>query len=53
MEPCRAHRLPLPARHRSWSGDTHVVDVQVMRLRAETGRDRIETVRGFGYKLRA
>ncbi|MGW3123783.1 response regulator [Streptomyces sp. NPDC001107] len=37
----------------AWSGDTHVVDVQVMRLRAKIGRDRIETVRGFGYKLRA
>ncbi|MFC5661673.1 ATP-binding protein [Kitasatospora misakiensis] len=37
----------------AWSGDTHVVDVQVMRLRAKVGRDRIETVRGFGYKLRA
>ncbi|MFD8081456.1 ATP-binding protein [Kitasatospora sp. NPDC059722] len=36
----------------AWSGDTHVVDVQVMRLRAKIGRDRIETVRGFGYKLR-
>ncbi|MFF4803462.1 winged helix-turn-helix domain-containing protein [Streptomyces sp. NPDC001351] len=37
----------------AWSGDTHVVDVQVMRLRSKIGRDRIETVRGFGYKLRA
>ncbi|WNZ13576.1 response regulator [Streptomyces sp. 11x1] len=37
----------------TWSGDTHVVDVQVMRLRTKIGRDRIETVRGFGYKLRA
>ncbi|WP_063774729.1 winged helix-turn-helix domain-containing protein [Kitasatospora azatica] len=37
----------------AWSGDSHVVDVQVMRLRAKIGRDRIETVRGFGYKLRA
>jgi predicted ATPase/DNA-binding response OmpR family regulator len=37
----------------AWSGDTHVVDVQVMRLRTKIGRDRIETVRGFGYKLRA
>lgn len=36
----------------TWSGDTNVVDVQVMRLRAKIGRDRIETVRGFGYKLR-
>ncbi|MFF4256541.1 response regulator [Streptomyces sp. NPDC001663] len=37
----------------AWSGDTHVVDVQVMRLRTKIGRDHIETVRGFGYKLRA
>lgn len=35
------------------SGERNVVDVQVMRLRAKIGRDRIETVRGFGYKLRA
>ncbi|MEU0204489.1 MULTISPECIES: two-component system response regulator CseB [unclassified Streptomyces] len=37
----------------AWSGDTRVVDVHVQRLRAKIGRDRIETVRGFGYKLRA
>lgn len=36
----------------AWSGDTRVVDVHVQRLRAKIGRDRIETVRGFGYKLR-
>ncbi|WP_405820252.1 ATP-binding protein [Streptomyces sp. NBC_01390] len=36
----------------AWAGDTHVVDVQVMRLRTKIGRERIETVRGFGYKLR-
>jgi DNA-binding response OmpR family regulator len=35
-----------------WEGDTRVVDVHVQRLRAKIGRDRIETVRGFGYKLR-
>ncbi|MEU9960561.1 response regulator transcription factor [Streptomyces sp. NPDC050982] len=35
-----------------WSGDTRVVDVSVQRLRAKIGRERIETVRGFGYKLR-
>ncbi|MEV0227484.1 two-component system response regulator CseB [Streptomyces sp. NPDC050704] len=35
----------------AWSGDTRVVDVHVQRLRAKIGRDRIETVRGFGYKL--
>lgn len=32
--------------------DTRVVDVHVQRLRAKIGRDRVETVRGFGYKLR-
>ncbi|WP_037885638.1 winged helix-turn-helix domain-containing protein [Streptomyces sp. NRRL S-646] len=36
----------------AWSGDNRVVDVHVQRLRAKIGRDRIETVRGFGYKLR-
>jgi DNA-binding response OmpR family regulator len=36
----------------AWGGDTRVVDVHVQRLRSKIGRDRIETVRGFGYKLR-
>jgi DNA-binding response OmpR family regulator len=36
-----------------WGGDTRVVDVHVQRLRAKIGQDRLETVRGFGYKLRA
>ncbi|MGW4984648.1 response regulator [Streptomyces mirabilis] len=36
-----------------WSGDTRGEDVHVQRLRAKIGRERIETVRGFGYKLRA
>ncbi|MEY6567688.1 two-component system response regulator CseB [Streptomyces sp. NEAU-PBA10] len=36
-----------------WGGDTRVVDVHVQRLRAKIGQERIETVRGFGYKLRA
>ncbi|QDY78332.1 two-component system response regulator CseB [Streptomyces qinzhouensis] len=36
-----------------WDGDTRVVDVHVQRLRAKIGQDRIETVRGFGYKLKA
>jgi DNA-binding response OmpR family regulator len=36
-----------------WGGDTRVVDVHVQRLRVKIGQDRIETVRGFGYKLRA
>ncbi|MDQ0985184.1 two-component system response regulator CseB [Streptomyces sp. V2I9] len=35
-----------------WGGDTRVVDVHVQRLRAKIGQDRIDTVRGFGYKLR-
>ncbi|CAM5469381.1 transcriptional regulatory protein CseB [Streptomyces spiroverticillatus] len=34
-----------------WEGDTRVVDVAVVRLRKKIGADRIETVRGFGYKL--
>ncbi|MFC3573883.1 two-component system response regulator CseB [Streptomyces yaanensis] len=36
-----------------WGGDTRVVDVHVQRLRAKIGQARIETVRGFGYKLKA
>ncbi|MDH6110939.1 two-component system response regulator MtrA [Kitasatospora sp. MAP12-15] len=36
----------------SWGADSRVVDVHVQRLRAKIGADRIETVRGFGYKLR-
>jgi DNA-binding response OmpR family regulator len=36
-----------------WGGDTRVVDVHVQRLRTKIGHDRIETVRGFGYKLKA
>ncbi|MGP8300119.1 two-component system response regulator CseB [Streptomyces inhibens] len=35
----------------AWGGDTRVVDVHVQRLRAKIGRDRVVTVRGFGYKL--
>ncbi|MFD4658436.1 response regulator [Kitasatospora sp. NPDC058444] len=35
-----------------WGADTRVVDVHVQRLRAKIGSGRIETVRGFGYKLR-
>ncbi|MCA1186978.1 MULTISPECIES: response regulator transcription factor [unclassified Saccharopolyspora] len=33
------------------SSDTRVVDVHVQRLRVKVGKERIETVRGFGYKL--
>ncbi|WP_067136251.1 two-component system response regulator CseB [Microtetraspora malaysiensis] len=35
-----------------WDGDSRVVDLCVQRLRKKIGMDRIETVRGFGYKLR-
>jgi DNA-binding response OmpR family regulator len=35
-----------------WDGDSRVVDLCVQRLRKKVGADRIETVRGFGYKLR-
>ncbi|GAA2267984.1 two-component system response regulator CseB [Streptomyces amakusaensis] len=35
-----------------WDGDSRVVDLCVQRLRKKIGGDRIETVRGFGYKLR-
>ncbi|QDY80339.1 two-component system response regulator CseB [Streptomyces qinzhouensis] len=34
-----------------WEGDTRVVDLCVLRLRKKVGSGRIETVRGFGYKL--
>ncbi len=34
-----------------WGGDTRLVDVHVQRLRAKIGAQRIETVRGAGYKL--
>ncbi|QBI56234.1 two-component system response regulator CseB [Streptomonospora litoralis] len=34
-----------------WGGDTRVVDVHVQRLRHKIGAERIETVRGFGYRL--
>jgi DNA-binding response OmpR family regulator len=35
-----------------WDGDSRVVDLCVQRLRKKIGPDRIETVRGFGYKMR-
>jgi DNA-binding response OmpR family regulator len=35
-----------------WSADSHLVDVHVQRLRSKVGSAHIETVRGFGYKLR-
>ncbi|GGS69074.1 two-component system response regulator CseB [Nonomuraea spiralis] len=34
-----------------WDGDSRVVDLCVQRLRRKIGVERIETVRGFGYKL--
>lgn len=37
----------------AWSaGDTRAVDLCVQRLRSKIGPERIETVRGFGYKWR-
>jgi DNA-binding response OmpR family regulator len=36
-----------------WGGDGRLVDVHLQRLRTKIGAERIETVRGFGYKLRA
>ncbi|GHF92182.1 hypothetical protein GCM10018790_81550 [Kitasatospora xanthocidica] len=50
--PLRRARHHAPGRRPRTAHPRHVMDVQVMRLRAEIGRDRIETVRGFGYKLR-
>jgi two-component system response regulator MtrA len=38
--------------YQEWEDDDHLVNVHVQRLRAKIGQDRIETVRGFGYKLR-
>ncbi|MDX3073988.1 two-component system response regulator CseB [Streptomyces sp. MI02-7b] len=35
-----------------WDGDTRVVDLAVQRLRKKIGADHVQTVRGFGYKLR-
>ncbi len=35
------------------SRSTLLVDVHLQRLRTKIGADRIETVRGFGYKLKA
>ncbi|WP_134731883.1 two-component system response regulator CseB [Amycolatopsis nivea] len=37
----------------AWGGDTRVVDVHVQRLRVKIGQERLQTVRGFGYKLRS
>ncbi|MFC5031908.1 MULTISPECIES: two-component system response regulator CseB [Streptomyces] len=46
------HTLLRNVREYGWDGDSRVVDLCVQRLRRKLGRDRIETVRGFGYKLR-
>ncbi len=35
-----------------WADDQHLVNVHVQRLRTKIGAERIETVRGFGFKLR-
>ncbi|TDE22927.1 response regulator transcription factor [Nonomuraea mesophila] len=37
----------------AYGGDSRLADIHVQRLRTKIGGDRIETVRGFGYKLRA
>ncbi|MFG2988312.1 response regulator [Streptomyces sp. NPDC048257] len=34
-----------------WSSDNRIVDVHVQRLRHKIGRERIVTVRGFGYRF--
>lgn len=34
----------------AWAGDGRLVDVHVQRLRRKVGSQRIETVRGFGYR---
>jgi DNA-binding response OmpR family regulator len=36
----------------AYESRSNVVDVYVRRLRDKVGRDRIETVRGSGYRLR-
>ncbi len=35
----------------SWDADHRVIDVHMQRLRRKVGAERIETVRGFGYRL--
>ena len=39
--------------HDPWQDEAHLVNVHVQRLRAKVGAARIETVRGFGYRLRS
>ncbi|WP_325049621.1 response regulator transcription factor [Galactobacter caseinivorans] len=34
----------------AWAGDGRLVDVHVQRLRRKVGPQRVETVRGFGYR---
>jgi len=47
------HRLLHDVWDYKWQGgDSRVVDLCVARLRTKIGAERIETVRGFGYKLR-
>ncbi|MEZ0110147.1 DNA-binding response OmpR family regulator [Catenulispora sp. EB89] len=47
------HRLLRDVWDYKWQGgDSRVVDLCVARLRTKIGAERIETVRGFGYKLR-
>ncbi|WP_313810527.1 response regulator transcription factor [Glutamicibacter sp.] len=35
----------------SWDSDHRIIDVHVQRLRRKIGAERVETVRGFGYRL--
>lgn len=35
----------------SWDADHRVIDVHIQRLRRKIGAERIETVRGFGFRL--
>ena len=35
----------------TWTGDSRLVDVHIMRLRAKLGSKLVETVRGVGYRL--
>ena len=39
--------------HDPWQDEAHLVNVHVQRLRAKVGAERVETVRGFGYRLRS
>ncbi|GGF42272.1 transcriptional regulatory protein CseB [Marmoricola endophyticus] len=38
--------------YEDWEDDAHLVNVHVQRLRTKVGAELVETVRGFGYRLR-